>query len=68
VNDCVWYLRAENAEEKNKWLEILEKSRVRKLLINFVFSFKVRTCEEHNLHNYIFEINNSSVFRKLRKL
>ncbi|XP_023228908.1 collagen type IV alpha-3-binding protein-like [Centruroides sculpturatus] len=24
VNDCVWYLRAENPDERNRWVEILE--------------------------------------------
>ncbi|CAL8087373.1 unnamed protein product [Orchesella dallaii] len=27
LNDCVWYLRATNAEEKSKWVEVLEVSK-----------------------------------------
>jgi collagen type IV alpha-3-binding protein len=28
VNDCVWYLRAENLEEKNHWVQTLETCKV----------------------------------------
>ena len=28
VNDCVWYMRAESPEEKQKWLDFLEAHKV----------------------------------------
>lgn len=28
LNDCVWYLRAANADERSKWVEALEVSKV----------------------------------------
>ena len=33
VNDCVWYLRAANLEEKTKWVETLEQYKVRPCLL-----------------------------------
>lgn len=28
VNDCMWYLRTHNADEKTRWVEALEKYKV----------------------------------------
>lgn len=28
VNDCVWYLRASNPEEKQQWIDVLESFKV----------------------------------------
>ena len=29
VNDCVWYLRAETPEEKQRWVDVLDTYKVR---------------------------------------
>lgn len=32
VNNLVWYLRAENTEDKNNWVEVLQSFKVNKLI------------------------------------
>jgi collagen type IV alpha-3-binding protein len=43
LNDCVWYLRSESAEERQKWIEALEAHKVSQFLsISFGFQYKIR--------------------------
>lgn len=32
VGDCIWYLRAENVDERNKWVEVLDHNKVNNTL------------------------------------
>lgn len=35
VGDCVWYLRAENLDARNKWVESIENYKVRSVSVSF---------------------------------